>query len=134
MAKRSLDDSVIRKLLYQFFGDDHNILSFRDRTIRRDFNLQVCVPIISYFLDLLSKEEVYREISFEEIFVENTPSTTVLEKFRNHFGFSLKDIKWIYDSKVLAQNIEHTMSDLLENVATIILKHSNSPISLTKIR
>ena len=141
LAKRSLDDSVIRKLLYQFFGDDHNILSFRDRTIRRDFNLQVCVPIISYFLDLLSKEEVYREISFEEIFVENTPSTTVLEKFRNHFGFSLKDIKWIYDSKVLAQNIEHTMSDLLENVATIMYSQgcdivllSGRPTSLYPIR
>lgn len=141
LAKRAIDDADIRKMLYQFFGSDNNNLSFKDRTIRRDFNLQVCVPVISYFLDLLSKEEVYREISYDEIFVDNNPSDLVLEKFENHFGFSLKEIRWTYDSAILAQNIEHTMNDLLENVATIMYSQdcdivilSGRPTSLYPIR
>lgn len=141
LAKRSVDESDIRKLLYQFLGEDNNHLSFRDRTLRRDFNLQVCVPVISHYLDLLSKEEVYREITFDEIFIQNLPSEAVLNKFEEHFGFSLKEIKWIYDSKVLAVNIEHTMNDLLENVATIMYSQdcdivilSGRPTSLNPIR
>lgn len=141
LSKRAIDDVDIRKMLYQFFGGDNNHLSFKDRTLRRDFNLQVCVPVISYFLDLLSKEEVYREISYDEIFVDNSPSDLVLEKFEKHFGFSLKEIRWTYDSSILAQNIEHTMNDLLENVATIMYSQdcdivilSGRPTSLYPIR
>lgn len=141
LSKRGKEDVEIKKALYQFFGGDRASLSFRDRTMRRDFNLQVCVPVISYFLDLLSKEEVYREISFDEIFANNMPSDTVLNHFNEHFGFQLKDIRWRYDSKVLSQNIEHTMNDILENVATIMYAQdcdivilSGRPTSLRPIR
>ncbi len=141
LSKRGRDEIETRKLLYQFFGGDRSGMSFRDRTMRRDFNLQVCVPVISYFLDLLSKEEVYREISYNEIFADNIPSAAVLECFERHFGFSLKEIRWTYDCKVMSQNIEHTMNDILENVATIMYAHdcdivilSGRPTSLHPIR
>lgn len=141
LSKKGKDDIEIRKSLYQFFGGDRSSMSFRDRTMRRDFNLQVCVPVMNYFLDLLSKEEVYREISYNEIFTYNVPSAAVLERFERHFGFSLKEIKWTYDSKVMSQNIEHTMNDILENVATIMYAQdcdivilSGRPTSLRPIR
>lgn len=141
LSKRGKDDDEIRRLLYQFFGEDNNHLSFKDRIMRRDFNLQVCLPIISYFLDLLSHEETYREISFDEIFSRNKPSITVQECFKQHFGFPLTDINWIYDSKVISKVIEHTMSDLLENVATIMYSQdcdivilSGRPTSLQPIK
>ena len=140
LSRRGMDDVEIRRLLYQFFGGDRAGLSFRNRSMRRDFNLQVCVPVINYFLDLLSKE-VYREIYYHEIFAKNEPSSAVLERFEKHFGFALQDVKWIYDSKVMSQNIEHTMNDLLENVATIMYAQdcdivilSGRPTSLRPIR
>ncbi len=141
LLKRSFDDDIIKKKLYQFFGHNQAELSFRDRTIRKDFNLQVCVPVINYFLDLLSKEEVYREITYDEIFIENSPSETVLQRFKEHFGFSLEEIKWIYDRKVISHLIESTMNDLLENVATIMYAQdcdivilSGRPTSLNPIK
>lgn len=141
LSKRGMEEAEIRRLLYKFFGGDNASLSFKDRTMRRDFNLQVCVPIMCYFLELLSKEESYREISFDEVFSENPPGEAVLQRFNEHFGFSLNDVRWVYDSNVMSTNIEHTMNDLLENVATIMYSQdcdivilSGRPSSLQPIK
>lgn len=141
LAKRNNEEGAIRKILYQFFGGDRSNLSFRDRIMRRDFNLQVCVPVMNYFLELLSKEESYREVSYDELFINNQPSETILARFKKHFGFSLQEVRWVYDAKVMATNIEHTMNSLLENVATIMYAQdcdivilSGRPTSLRTIK
>ena len=131
LSKRGVDDDSIQRMLYQFFGDDNNNMKFNDKILRRDFNLQVFVPIISYFLELLSKEEVYREVSFDDIFANNMPSDAVLKKFNDHFNFSLKDIKWTYDSAIISTYIEHAMNDLLEDVATIMYSQGCDVVILT---
>ena len=120
LAKRGKDESEIKSLLYNFFGSDHNAFSFNDRILRRDFNLQVCVPIMQHFLNLLSKDIQYRSVTFDDIFANNMPSEPVLKKFQQHFGFDLKEIHWTYDSKLMSTIIERTMNDLLENIATIM--------------
>lgn len=120
LAKRGKEDAEIRDLLYNFFGSDHNNLSFNDRILRRDFNLQICIPIMNYFLDLLSKDVQYRSVSFDELFAENKPSIMVLERFKDHFGFSIEEIRWTYDSNLMSSIIERTMNDMLENVGTIM--------------
>lgn len=141
LAKRDIDEVNVRKLLYQFFGGNHASMSFEDRIMRRDFNLQVLVPIISYFLDLLAKGVSYKGVTFDEIFDVNEPSKPVMERFEAHFGFSLRDIRWEYDSKVMSTQIEHTMNDILENVATIMYAYdcdivllSGRPTSLPPIK
>ena len=141
LSRRGMEDDEIRRRLYQFFGDDNNRLSFRDRMMRRDFNLQVCLPVISRFLDLLSHEETYREISFDDIFAKNKPGEAVLKRFEKQFGFPLEEIRWKYDSKTLATCIEHTMGEMLENVANIMYSQdcdiiilSGRPTSLHPIR
>lgn len=141
LAKRGKDEAEITKLLYQFFGSDNNSLSFRDRTLRRDFNLQVCVPVLNCFLDLLSKDTQYREIPFEDIFAKNMPSEAVMQKFKEHFGFGLDEFKWVYDGNVMNNIIENTMNDLLESVATIMYSQgcdlvilSGRPSSLPPIK
>lgn len=141
LEKRGLDEVNARRLLYQFFGGNNASMSFEDRIMRRDFNLQVLVPIISHFLDLLSKGMSYKSVTFEEVFGVNGPSKPVMDRFREHFGFSLTDIRWEYDSKVMSMQIEHTMNDLLENVATIMYAYdcdivllSGRPTSLPPIK
>ena len=141
LTSRQWETEKIRRKLYQFFGGDNSSLSFQDRIVRRDFNLQVCVPIVNFFLDLLSRGESYWNITFDDIFKDNMPSETVLQRFQQHFGLPLTDIKWTYDSKVLSNLIEHCMSELLENVATIMYSHdcdivilSGRPTSLAPIR
>lgn len=141
LARRGHDEAAIRKILYRFFGGDNNALSFRDRMLRRDFCLQVLVPVISHFMDLLGHDEAYREVAFDEIFARQAPSDYIEQRFTEAFGFSLRDIRWTYDAKVMASNIAHSMNDLLENVATIMYSQdcdivilSGRPTSLAPIR
>lgn len=141
LSRRGLDEERIRRLLYQFFGTDNNNLSFAERMMRRDFNLQVLVPLISHFLDLLAHGESYRDVTYSEVFAHNAPSSTVLDCFSQKFGFSLKEITWTYDAHALTLNIERCMNELLETVATLMYAHdcdvvilSGRPSSLSPIR
>jgi hypothetical protein len=109
--------------------------------VRRDFNIQVLVPIMYYFLNLMSRGEKYREVGFEEIFAGSMPSTVVVDAFNDKFGISLAEIKWIYDAEVMTHHIEHAMDSLIENVATIMYAYncdlvllSGRPTSLKVIR
>ena len=141
LARRGHDEEHIRRLMYQFFGTDNNNLSFADRIVRRDFNLQVLVPLICHFLDLLGHGESYRDITYNEIFDNNAPSSQVLDSFYLKFGFHLNEITWTFDAKALTVNIERCMNDLLETVATLMYAHdcdvvilSGRPTSLPPIR
>ncbi len=141
MLAKGVDQREARAKLYQFFGSDHNSLSFKDRLLRRDFNLQILVPIIYHFLELLAQNEEYRQVDYQTIFENNQPSDEVLEHFNNHFGFALSEVKWIYDREILSRNIERTLNNLLENVATIMYAHgcdivllSGRPSSLLPIK
>lgn len=142
LARHGHEEADIRKTLYRFFGGNNNALSFRDRMLRRDFNLQVCVPVISHFMDLLGHDEAYREVAYDEIFQPgHEPSPYIAERFETAFGFPLREVRWTYDAKTMATNIERSMNDLIENVATImyaqdcdIVLLSGRPTSLRPIR
>ena len=141
LSAKGMGRQDIYARLFDFFGEDHNKLSFRDRSIRRDFNIQVLVPIMYYFLDLMGRGEKYREVGFNEIFAGSMPSEVVEEAFNEKFGISLRDIKWKYDADVMTRHIENAMDPLIENVATIMYAYdcdlillSGRPTSLKVIR
>ena len=141
LSAKGFEQKTIYAKLFDFFGEDHNKLSFRDRMIRRDFNIQVLVPIMYYFLNLLSQNEKYREVGFEEVFSSSKPSSSVVEAFNEKFGVSLQEIKWVYDAEKMCHHIEHAMDGLIENVATIMYAYncdivllSGRPTSLQVIR
>lgn len=141
LIRRGQDEEQALRLLYQFMGTDNNSLSFADRIMRRDFNLQVLVPIISYFLQLLGQGESYRDVSYAEVFAQGEPSQSVLACFKSKFGFELSEITWTYDAQIITLHIERCMNDLLETVATLMYAYdcdvivlSGRPSSLPPIR
>lgn len=141
LLRNGLTQREARAKLYQFFGDDHNSLSFQDRILRRDFNLQVLIPIIYHFLDLLANNVEFRVVNYADVFSNNAPSSEVLSHFERTFGFSLHVIKWTYDKEMMSHNIERTLNGLLENIATIMYAHdcdiillSGRPSSLQPIK
>ena len=138
LERRGFDETQVRRMLYQFFSEGCS--TFQERVLRRDFNLQVLVPVISRFLDMLGHEESYRDLAYEDIFCVNEPSVAVLTRFRTFFGFELKDIRWTFDAEVMNKNIEHSMDDLLKTVANIMYAYdcdlvllSGRPTSLKPI-
>lgn len=141
LLKRGYEQRDARAKLCHFFGEDHNTLSFKDRILRRDFNLQVLVPLMYHFLELLSNNVVCREVKFSDVFAENMPSEDVINHFSQTFGFNLQEIKWAYDKDIMSQNIEKTLNGLLENIATIMYAYdcdiillSGRPSSLQPIK
>ena len=141
LLKRGYEQRDARAKLYHFFGEDHNTLSFKDRILRRDFNLQVLVPLMYHFLELLSNNVVCREVKFSDVFAENMPSEDGINHFAQTFGFNLQEIKWAYDKDIMSQNIEKTLNGLLENIATIMYAYdcdiillSGRPSSLQPIK
>ena len=60
------------ELILGFFGEDNANMSLTDRQIRSEFNLQVSVPVILRFLELLNKNEEEKvTLSFDDIFKNN---------------------------------------------------------------
>ncbi|HEV7781734.1 MAG TPA: virulence factor SrfB, partial [Chitinophagaceae bacterium] len=99
----------IAKLILDFFGKDNARQSLQDRQIRSEFNLQVAVPVVSRFLELLNENKVEKAIfSFEDVFTTIRPTQRVLEHFTKHFGFSIETLQWNYDKEILSKIVERT--------------------------
>lgn len=128
---RNISSEEYHKKIYSFFGPDHNEQSFTDRLLRRDFNLQVSVPLISYFLELLSKGTKRCAVRYEDVFSLNQPSPIVLESFKRHFGFDFEQIEWIFDPDNVSVLIERAFEPLLKKIAAIMYAYSCDIIVLS---
>ena len=107
-----------------FFGKDDTVESVQNRILRRDFNLQISVPIASYYLELLRKGKEDKKVSFNDIFIDNEPTKQVLDHFRQHFNFDFMMLTWHYDSKKISAIVEKTFDNLVEKVSTIFYYYS----------
>ena len=106
-------------VLQPFFGTNNGV-SYRNRQLRSDFNIQVSVPIVSYYLELMRQNKVDREeLSFEEIFANNVPTKPVLDHFEGSFGFKLQELTWIYDKSVVSALIKKTFDSLIGKISSL---------------
>jgi hypothetical protein len=95
--KRKYDQLGKIQLSYcnHFLGTDVGVAS-RNRQLRSDFNLQISVPVVSYFLELLKEnKEESKILSYSDIFSQNQPTQVVLNHFKNHFGFEFESLQWL---------------------------------------
>jgi hypothetical protein len=113
-----LPDLIIEKN-NDFFGGNTG-MSFRNKQLRADFNLQVSVPIVSYYLELINQNNLESKIlSFSEIFDANLPTQNVLNHFKQHFGFELESLQWQFERKVISAIIEKTFDSLIGKISTL---------------
>jgi len=113
--------SGIAKLILDFFGEDNARQSITDRQIRSEFNLQVSVPVVSRFLELLNENKVEKAtLTFESIFSSNRPTDLVLKYFKNYFGFAVEDLQWHYDKNIVSNIVESTFDTLVSKISTVL--------------
>lgn len=109
------------KLIADFFGQNDARKSAQDRYIRNEFNIQVSMPIVSYYLELQRQYKTEKmSLTFDDIFHNNKPSDNVLEHFKNHFGFSLDSIMWNYDKSIVDKIIERTFDKLVGKISVVL--------------
>jgi hypothetical protein len=107
------------ELMQPFLGTNNGV-SFRDRQLRSDFNLQVSVPVISYFLELVKQNKVEsKNLSFSDIFGNNPPTQNVLNHFKQRFGFEFESLQWQYERKIVAAIIEKTFDSLIGKISSL---------------
>lgn len=108
------------ELLQPFFGTDVGV-SFRNKQLRSDFNLQVSVPIVSRFLELLKEDKCESQIlSFGDIFSSNLPTQSVLNYFKQNFGFEFESLQWQYERKTVSAIIEKVFDSLVGKISALL--------------
>lgn len=106
------------ELMQPFLGTNNGV-SFLNRQLRSDFNLQISVPIVSYFLELLKENKDDAIISFSDIFGNNPPTAIVLNHFRNHFGFEFTDLQWTYKKRIVTDIVEQVFDSLIGKISSL---------------
>lgn len=141
LRKRGISDFDIHSRIFKFFGRDNTNQYYADRVLRRDFNLQVLVPIMYEYLRLLSNGEASRTLHFEDFFKDTEPSQPVMKRFADTFGFDLKEIAWEYNPEILSARIASSMDELLKITAHFMAAYdcdivilSGRPTSLEAIK
>jgi len=108
------------ELMQPFLGTDVGVSS-RNRQLRSDFNLQVSVQAVSFFLELLKEDNIESQVlSFNDIFGNNPPTQNVLNHFKHHFGFELESLQWQYERDVVAAIVEKTFDSLTGKVSSLL--------------
>jgi hypothetical protein len=110
-------------LMQPFLGTDVGV-RFRNRQLRSDFNLQVSVPVVSHFLELLKEDKVESQIlTFSDIFGNDLPTQSVLNHFKQHFGFELESLHWQYERNIVAAIVEKTFDSLTGKISSLLSYH-----------
>lgn len=102
-----------------FLGTNVGVSS-RNRRLRSDFNLQVSVPIVLRYLELLQRDEDDTILTYVDIFGTNHPSKEVLMHFKDSFGFELSDLNWTYKKKIVSSIVEKTFDSIVGKISTLL--------------
>ena len=137
----NVTDKEFHQKVKDFFGPNHAAQSAKERQLRRDFNIQVSIPLMNYYLDLLSRESGDCVVRYSDVFNKVEPNDSVLGYFKNHFGVDFREIVWNYKRDVVSSIVSNSFDPLLKKIAAIVYCHScdililsGRPTSLPVIR
>lgn len=127
-------------LLADFFGHNNARMDFTSRMLRKDFNIQISVPIALKYLELAQKNVPNKKLVWTDFFTDNQPSTHLLDYFFDHFGFRIEDMEWDYELQKVNTIIVSVFDELLRKVAAAMSAYhcdivvlSGRPTSLKQI-
>lgn len=127
-------------LIHDYFGTDSSNQSYKGRRCRVDFNTQISMPIAQMMLNLLRLNRPSKVYTYDELFLENKPSSYLLDHFAIHFGFRFEEIEWRFEPENVAAQVRSTMEPLMKQLSIIlhaynidILVLAGRPTSLNSI-
>lgn len=117
--------NVVEKMQH-FFGTDTNLQSYKTRIYRKNFIVQIAVPIAQKFLEHAASGDEDRDITYDEIFNTVQPNDDLVSYLNRHFNqggasnFDFKKIVWRLSYEKVAQLIDHTYDNLFKQISMII--------------
>lgn len=101
------------------FFDDTASQSVTDKRMRKEFTVQVFIPIVGHLLDLLQREAPDEDISFAQFFPTSQPAPALLRYFEQRMGFPFEDITVRYSAACLTEVVSRTFEPFLRKMAAI---------------
>ncbi len=140
-AKRILSSAQYRQEIKNFFGPDHNGQTISDRILRKDFNIQYSVPLMSYFLELLKTNNKDCIVRYNDVFTECPPNPSIIAGFLEKTGIDITKLEWMFNKEAVSAVVEKEFEPLLKKIATIMYAYacdivllSGRPASIPVIR
>ena len=130
-----------RQKIKDFFGQDHNNQTVADRVLRRDFNIQYSIPLMSFFLQLLADGAKDCVVRYDDVFGSSPVNPVVVEGFKARMGIDITTLEWKFNASEVSEVIEKEFEPILKKIATIMYAYacdiillSGRPASLPPVR
>lgn len=124
-AKR-LGCPQVSEMLNNFFGHDSTRQDYRQRIYRKNFVIQVAVPIAQYYLNHAREGAEDTEVGFEDLFPKVMPNEELLKYVNDHFSqycdqpFVFQDIRWKLSKDRVFRLVEGTFDRLLTQTSMLM--------------
>lgn len=130
----------VAEKMHHFFGDTAN-MGVIERRMRKEFNIQVLIPIAYRLLDMLQKGEKQCELTFDDLFTEHRPSQQLLDFFADQMGFRFEELTLTFSPEYLNEIVNRVFEMPLRKWAGIfsdfkadIVLMSGRPCSLPRVK
>lgn len=90
--------------MHHFFSDTQR-QGVVDRRMRKEFNIQVLMPIAYFLLDKLQRNDADCKLKYDDIFVTRKPSVDLMDFFADQFGFRFEELEIPYSKDFLNETI-----------------------------
>ena len=87
--------------------------------MRKEFNIQVLIPIAYFLIDKLQKNEDDCTLKFNDIFTERRPSSDLMNFFFEQFGFKFEDLEIPFSKDFLNATISRVFEPSLRKWASL---------------
>lgn len=118
--EKLLVEDYAKERVMSYFAEDMHSMSYLDRVMRTDFNVQISVPLVGKMLDMMKNGEKPGSVTYEEIFADIAPSASLLNHFEEKFGFRFESLKWDYSPERISGCIRTKMEKLLKQLSIIL--------------
>lgn len=108
----------IADTMHHFFSDTQR-QGVIDRRMRKEFNVQVLIPIAYYLIDKLQKKDKDCFLKFEDVFLNRRPSSDLMDFFAKQFGFRFEELRIPFSKEFLNEIIRRVFERTLRKWASL---------------
>ena len=119
---KEIGKSDIADTMHHFFSDTQR-MGVIDRRMRKEFNIQVLIPIAYHLLDKLQKNDDDCQLKFEDVFPTRKPSADLMDTFANQFGFRFEDLQIPFCKRFLNEIICRVFERSLRKWASLFYSY-----------
>lgn len=115
---QSMRCSDISNQMHHFFSDTAS-MGVVEKRMRKEFCVQVLIPIANHLLGLLQSKAEDQTLLFKDIFQTETPAQSLMDFFADHFHFRFEELPIRFSSKFLNEIVRKVFEPTLRKWAAI---------------